>query len=104
LSDMCLLIVHYVAAKCRDINIPEKTIRPEAVDALLRYPWPGNVRELENLMERLLALSEGPTISLEDIPDQIRRSEATPGSIKEQVIQGRKSLGAAVDDFEREII
>jgi DNA-binding NtrC family response regulator len=43
-------------------------VRPEAVDALLRYPWPGNVRELENLIERVLVLSEGPTITLEDCP------------------------------------
>jgi DNA-binding NtrC family response regulator len=103
-DDLLLLIRHFAESKAREMGIPEKTIKPEAVDALLRYPWPGNVRELENLMERLLVLSEGPTISLEDIPDQVRRSEATPGSIKEQVLGGRKSLGSAIDDFEREII
>ena len=32
------------------------------------YSWPGNIRELENLMERLAALVEGPTILLEDLP------------------------------------
>jgi DNA-binding NtrC family response regulator len=103
-DDLLLLIRHFAESKAREMGIPEKTIKPEAVDALLRYPWPGNVRELENLMERLLVLSDGSTISLEDIPDQVRRSEATPGSIKEQVLGGRKSLGSAVDDFEREII
>src|SRR6266566_3546051 len=52
----------------------------------------------------LLVLSEGPTIGIEELPDQVRRSEQDPGTIREQVLQGRKSLGDAVDEFEREII
>ena len=39
-----------------------------------------------------------------DLPEQIRRSDHDPGSIKEQVLRGRKSLGEAVDEFERDII
>ena len=103
-DDLILLIRHFAQSKARDMGIPEKTLKPETVDALLRYPWPGNVRELENLLERLLVLCEGPTIAFEDLPDQIRRSEQDPGTIKEQVLEGRKSLGTAVDEFEREII
>ena len=103
-DDLILLIRHFVAAKCRDMNIPEKAARPEAVDALLRYPWPGNVRELENLIERILVLSEGPQITLEELPDIVKRTEASPGNLRDQVLAGRKSLGSAVDEFEREII
>jgi two-component system, NtrC family, response regulator AtoC len=103
-DDLILLIRHFAQVKARDMGIAEKTFKPEAIDALLRYPWPGNVRELENLIERLLVLAETNTIELEDLPDQVRRSEQDPGTIKEQVLQGRKSLGNAVDEFEREII
>jgi DNA-binding NtrC family response regulator len=103
-DDMLLLIRHFAQAKARDMGIAEKTIAPEAAEALLRYPWPGNVRELENLMERLLVLVDGPNIRLEDLPEQVRRQEQEPGTIKEQVLQGRKTLGSAVDDFERDII
>jgi DNA-binding NtrC family response regulator len=103
-DDLVLLIRHFVASKCRDMSIPEKVVRPETVDAMLRYPWPGNVRELENLIERVLVLSEGTTITLDDLPDQLKRTEASPGNLREQVLAGRKSLGDAVDEFEREII
>ena len=103
-DDLLLLIRHFAQQKAHDMGIAEKTFKPEAVDTLMRYHWPGNVRELENLMERLLVLSEGPTIGIEELPDQVRRSEQDPGTIREQVLQGRKSLGDAVDEFEREII
>ncbi|HLK11960.1 MAG TPA: sigma-54 dependent transcriptional regulator [Candidatus Binatia bacterium] len=103
-DDLLLLVRHFTALKAREMGIAEKTFTPEAIDALLRYPWPGNVRELENLIERMLVLTDSATITAEDLPDQIRRTDLNPGSIKEQVLTGRKSLGSAVDEFEREII
>ena len=103
-EDLLLLIRHFAEAKAKEMSIPEKSFKPEAVDVLVRYPWPGNVRELENLIERVLVLSEGSAIGPEDLPDQLRRSEANPGSIKEQVLAGRKSIKEAVDEFERDII
>src|SRR5207237_1446484 len=82
-----LLIPYFTQAKAREMNMAEKPFSPEAVDALLRYPWPGNVRELENLVERLLVLTEGPGIGVEDLPEQIRRTDLEPGNIKEQVLE-----------------
>ena len=35
---------------------------PEALAALIDYDWPGNVRELENVVQRALAVSDGPKI------------------------------------------
>ena len=101
-DDLVLLIRHFAQLKAKEMGIPEKILKPEAVDALLSYPWPGNVRELENLIERLLVLCESQTIGFQDLPEQVRRTEQDPGSIKDQVLQGRKSLGTAVDEFERE--
>ncbi len=103
-DDLLLLVRHFMETKTREMGIPEKTLKQETIDALLRYPWPGNVRELENLIERLLVLSEGSQIAVEDLPEQVRRADVTPGSIKEQVLGGRKSIGQAVDEFERDII
>ncbi len=39
-------------------------LSPVALTALSEQPWPGNVRELENVIERALVLSDGPTIDL----------------------------------------
>jgi transcriptional regulator with GAF, ATPase, and Fis domain len=104
-EDLVPLIRHFVRAKAEAMNIPEKPIRPDAVDALLRYGWPGNVRELENLIERALVLSEGPAVTLEDLPEAVRRDDGwAPGTVREEVLGGRKSLGVAVDEFERDLI
>jgi two-component system, NtrC family, response regulator AtoC len=104
-EDLVPLIRHFVATKSRAMGMADKPIRPDAVDALLRYGWPGNVRELENLIERVLVLSEGPAILLEDLPAQVRSNNGwSPGSVREAVLGGHKSIGVAVDEFERDLI
>lgn len=46
----------------------------EVIEHLNRYAWPGNIRELQNLVERLVVISNGGPITLKDLPDQYRRS------------------------------
>jgi formate hydrogenlyase transcriptional activator len=48
------------------------------MDALVRYPWPGNVRELQNVIERAVILSPGPSLQ---VPlGDLRADEAPPPS------------------------
>jgi len=47
---------------------------PEAMDSLYEYSWPGNVRELENVVERLVVLSQTGLIEKADLPEKIRRA------------------------------
>ena len=53
---------------------PAKTIAPEALGQLQKYPWPGNLRELRNVIERAVILSSGETISTADLGETIRPS------------------------------
>jgi len=69
-EDIPTLIRHFLAHFCR--NKQEKQLLPEALAAMTLYDWPGNVRELENTVERMVVLSEGDTIALEDLPENIR--------------------------------
>ena len=41
-----------------------ETLRSAILDALVRYPWPGNVRELQNVIERAVILSPGPSLQV----------------------------------------
>ena len=46
---------------------------PEAVEALVAYDWPGNIRELENVLERAVVLADGPAVTLDDLPQELRQ-------------------------------
>ena len=45
---------------------------PEVEAALLGYSWPGNVRELQNLVRKIVVLNEGPLVSLDMLPSELR--------------------------------
>jgi DNA-binding NtrC family response regulator len=49
---------------------------PDVLRALKAYDWPGNVRELRNVVERALALCEGPEVILEDLPEAMRGAQS----------------------------
>jgi DNA-binding NtrC family response regulator len=70
--DIPLLAAHF-ASHSRVSGKREKTIAPEAMDLLCRYPWPGNIRELENVIERAMILSTGEVITPHDLPDAFHR-------------------------------
>jgi DNA-binding NtrC family response regulator len=52
----------------------------EAIETLRQYDWPGNVRELRNALERALVLAEDDQITVNDLPEEIRRGTAFPSA------------------------
>ena len=74
-SDIPLLITHFLELACRRNKLPEKTMDPAAVEALIRAPWKGNVRELENTIENLVVMTEGEWIRPADLPPSFRAEE-----------------------------
>ncbi len=71
-GDVPLLAHHFLDEKNRGMQKNIHTIDREAMSLLNQYGWPGNVRELENIIERAVALCEGPSITTENLPDYIR--------------------------------
>jgi DNA-binding NtrC family response regulator len=105
-EDLPLLIKHFTRSKAEDLGIKERPFAPEAIDRLLRYRWPGNVRELENLIERLLVLSDFGPVRADELPEALRQdTSALPaGNARNEVLLGIRTLSDAVDEFERDII
>jgi two-component system response regulator PilR (NtrC family) len=66
-EDIPMLIEHFLD-KC---PTNDKKISPEALRLFVNYPWKGNVRELENMIERIILLSDKDEITPEDIPEEI---------------------------------
>jgi two-component system response regulator AtoC len=67
------LAAHLLERHAGRLRVPVESIAPEAMEALLAYPWPGNIRELENVIERALVLTDGSVISVDDLPEAVRR-------------------------------
>ncbi len=66
------LLAEYMAQRySREMGRSIKSITPEAYQVLSHYRWPGNVRELQNVIRRAIALSKGPLIELDDLPDDL---------------------------------
>ena len=63
-QDILLLANHFSDKITQDWGIPKKIFTPEAEVFLLAQYYPGNVRELRNIIERAVALADGPTIDV----------------------------------------
>lgn len=72
----------------------------EVYAALSSYAWPGNVRELENTIERMVVLGNDGTLTVDDVPDNVRRRGPTVAGIGLELPEG----GLSIDAVEREII
>jgi DNA-binding NtrC family response regulator len=105
-SDIPLLVVHFLQEFSKKKKKPAKRLSPQAMDLLIRYPWPGNVRELENLMERLVILTEGNVVEVEDLPQRFRDTTSMGGTGAESIDFPADGLNLpqALQEFERRLI
>ena len=70
-GDIPLLIRYFLQLHARRKAKRALRVESSAMGALERYSWPGNVREMENLMERLVVLSDDGVIRIGDLPSYI---------------------------------
>lgn len=68
LQDIPLLVELFVNRYNKRFHKQIERMDEDALQAMASYPWPGNIRELENMVERLVALAEGPVLRASDIP------------------------------------
>ena len=64
-EDIPMLVRHFAQQFARRMKKNVENISTETMESLTRYDWPGNIRELQNLIERAVILSKGPTL---DVP------------------------------------
>src|SRR6185369_6668265 len=104
-DDIPLLAEHFVNLFYRKEGRDPKYFLPETMDVLKQYHWPGNVRELKNIIERILIMTPGRTITCDDIPD-LRGGHYEPENTF-PTLDGALALATlreAREEFEREFI
>ena len=72
-EDIFELAVYFLKLHAQQSGSLVNHLDPETVEALVAYDWPGNIRELENVLERAVVLAEGPAVTLDDLPPELRR-------------------------------
>jgi DNA-binding NtrC family response regulator len=98
IEDLPHLVEFFLQRYNRRFKKNVRQISHSAVEILSAYSWPGNIRELENLIERLVALSEGDTILREHIPIEYGLDDIQRRYRKGEVFD------KAVEAFERSFI
>jgi len=73
-SDIPLLLAHYLKVFAAENQVPPLTLTAGALRALQNYPWPGNIRELRNFCENAVVLHRGPELSEYDLEPKFRNA------------------------------
>jgi DNA-binding NtrC family response regulator len=92
-------------------------LAPDVAELFLGYPWPGNVRQLQNVIRNIAVLREGPYVTMEMLPPEMRRADPpvaptvqpttgvsdlrAPPSLSDRA---RALVGETLADVEREFI
>ena len=113
LEDVPALTKNILARINTEHGTGETSLDDSAIDALNNYSFPGNVRELENILERALALSDGDSISANDLQlSNIAKNSlaAAPEAMVQQVEKAQQQhevngdLEGYLEAIEREMI
>jgi Nif-specific regulatory protein len=96
-SDIPILLNHFLCAS-NERNDKNVELSQEVLDFLMHYNWPGNVRELQNLIERLVILTDKGILSVSDLPPEMTNAlsqETTPNNLPRRLPTGHDHPGGA---------
>ncbi|MFA4944317.1 MAG: sigma-54 dependent transcriptional regulator [Lentisphaeria bacterium] len=75
-EDIPLLLNHFLKVFSEENGKPIHGFTSEALKMLAAHSWPGNVRELRNTVERMVVMARGTSLSLGDVPAELRAAVA----------------------------
>src|SRR5271170_6289765 len=100
-EDIPLLATHFLKRYSDENSLPLRSLSSDAIRALVDYDWPGNVRELENIIERGVVLSSGPSINSDLLPCHLTGRSYSSSLLEHNP---NASLFDIIEDIERRII
>ena len=101
-GDVPLLVDAFIKEFSREYGNGEKKVSPEAMRLFTSYPWPGNIREMKNIIERLVIMTPGDTITEDQVPPPIR--QAAPSQPSGKCYSDLPSFREAKAAFEKDYI
>ncbi len=102
------LLVHYFLKQFAQANGRTlQGISSAALGALTRYDWPGNVREVKNIVERMIVLSTGPKLDVDNVPEDIQKFSRSANPAPTAALSNSASAPAdsgRIDRMEHDLI
>lgn len=98
-EDIPMLVEHFL----KKFSFSERRISPQVMQFFMDYPWRGNVRELENVMERIVLLTDKEEITFEDIPHEITLLSDGPNHSSVLTKEG-VNLDGIIENIEKEYL
>ncbi len=103
-GDIPLLVQHFISQFYSREGREPKAFTANALELLKEYSWPGNVRELKNIVERILIMTPGLTITPIDIPALVIDGSSLPAGNHREEAPTVGTLREAREEFERDFI
>jgi DNA-binding NtrC family response regulator len=103
-QDVMFLTSFFLEKQCRLMGRPPCSISKHALEVLEQYSWPGNVRELENLIERMIVLTDATTITVADVPAKIIGDKPAGEAGSVTLPSGGTDLVAVISRIEHSLI
>jgi len=80
-GDVAELVQHFFLKFRAKYGRGELALTPEVTPRFENYDWPGNVRQLENAIERIVLLSKGASVFLQDLPEFLKADLTKPKTL-----------------------
>jgi two-component system NtrC family response regulator len=71
-KDIPLIAEYYLRFFAQKSNKRIDSMSPAFLDQLQQHEWKGNIRELKNIIERAVILSDGPQLTVENLPTELQ--------------------------------
>ena len=102
-DDISLLAHHFLQRSADLFHKKARRFAPAMMHALEQYNWPGNVRELENVIQRAVVLSDGPTLEIAQLPASMRSIVGVEETVAVAPAVAEPEQEAAIGSYEEEI-
>lgn len=86
------LLADKLLQKMQYINLNLKSITKEAKSFLSNCKWPGNIRQFVNMMERIMLLTDGDTITKQDVINAYEDDKESLISNEKEIIECTESI------------
>jgi DNA-binding NtrC family response regulator len=103
-QDIMHLTAFFLEKQSRLMGRPLCSIGKQVLEVFEQYAWPGNVRELENLIERMIALTDATVITLDDVPSKIVGAKPSNERESAKLPDSGLDLVETISRIERDLI